>query len=84
MRNGQDGDDAVAVLVRGHEDDGAGTVLDPFLLSAHVLMLPQVAVADHEARNRFRERHTAIPVQGRRPWRTRARGSLPRRRCLHP
>ncbi len=62
MSHRQDGDDIAAILGRGNQDHGAGTILDTFFLPAQVFTAPKIAVADNQTLNGLWKRHT-LPFQ---------------------
>ena len=52
MRDRQRCHDLVAVLIRHHQNNGAGAVFESFLLAALMFGLPQIDVADDVAGHR--------------------------------
>jgi hypothetical protein len=69
---------AVAVLVGGHQNHSARAILLPFLLAALVLIRPQIGIADHQARNGLRQRHSVTRSLHGQRRRRRVTAQLPR------
>src|SRR5574340_1560942 len=57
MRDAHNGDDGIAVSINDRENDGARPILDALLVATLELRLPEIGIANHQARLRRRQRH---------------------------
>lgn len=56
MSDRQNGDVLIAILIGGHQNNGARPILHALFLATLVFRSPQVGITDDQTRNRLRER----------------------------